>query len=98
AAPLSGRSAGNRGRGPDWCARGHGEEPRPSGPPANAGCAGPAPGDGRRIVMDDVPQAVPGDSATRPEADGVPPDVDLDQVWIGVAAEVWCRRAGWLER
>ena len=27
-----------------------------------------------------------------------PPDVDLDRVWIGVAAQVWRRRPGWLER
>jgi hypothetical protein len=31
-------------------------------------------------------------------ADAAPPDVDLDQVWIAVAAQVWRRRAGWLER
>jgi hypothetical protein len=27
-----------------------------------------------------------------------PVDVDLDRVWLGVAAEVWRRRPGWLER
>jgi hypothetical protein len=27
-----------------------------------------------------------------------PPDVDLDRVWLGVAAEVWCRRPGAVER
>src|SRR5690348_8728951 len=27
-----------------------------------------------------------------------PPDVDLDRVWLGVAAEVWHRRPGPLER
>jgi hypothetical protein len=27
-----------------------------------------------------------------------PPDVDLDRVWLGVAAEVWCRRPGPAER
>ena len=27
-----------------------------------------------------------------------PPDVDLDRVWIGVAAQVWRREPGWLER
>jgi len=27
-----------------------------------------------------------------------PRDVDLDRVWLGVAAEVWRRRPGWLER
>ncbi|HTW97860.1 MAG TPA: hypothetical protein VMD59_03730 [Acidimicrobiales bacterium] len=48
--------------------------------------------------MDDVPGAVPGDRPTRPELDGTPPDVDLGQVWIAVAATVWQRRAGWLER
>jgi hypothetical protein len=30
--------------------------------------------------------------------DGGPPDVDLDRVWLGVAAQVWARRPGWLER
>ena len=30
--------------------------------------------------------------------DAVPSDVDLDRVWLGVAAEVWRRRPGWLER
>jgi hypothetical protein len=27
-----------------------------------------------------------------------PPDVDLDRVWTGVAAQVWLRRPGWIER
>jgi hypothetical protein len=27
-----------------------------------------------------------------------PPDVNLDRVWLGVAAEVWRRRPGWVER
>jgi hypothetical protein len=27
-----------------------------------------------------------------------PPDVDLHRVWLGVAAEVWCRRPGRVER
>jgi hypothetical protein len=31
-------------------------------------------------------------------ADAAPPDVDLDRVWIAVAAQVWRRRPGWLER
>ncbi|MBV9853207.1 MAG: hypothetical protein JOY82_01600 [Streptosporangiaceae bacterium] len=30
--------------------------------------------------------------------DGAPPDVDLDRVWTGVAAEVWRREPGPLER
>ena len=31
-------------------------------------------------------------------ADTAPPDVNLDRVWIAVAAQVWRRRPGWLER
>jgi hypothetical protein len=34
----------------------------------------------------------------RPGRSPVPRDVDLDRVWIGVAAEVWRRRPGWPER
>jgi hypothetical protein len=30
--------------------------------------------------------------------DAVPSDVDLDRVWLGVAAQVWRRQPGWLER
>jgi hypothetical protein len=30
--------------------------------------------------------------------DVAPPDVDLDRVWTGVAAQVWRRQPGWLER
>jgi len=30
--------------------------------------------------------------------DAGPPDVDLDRVWLGVAAQVWRRQPGWLER
>ena len=30
--------------------------------------------------------------------DVAPPDVDLDRVWTGVAAQVWRREPGWLER
>ncbi len=30
--------------------------------------------------------------------DGGPPDVDLGRVWTGVAAQVWRREPGWLER
>jgi hypothetical protein len=29
---------------------------------------------------------------------GLPDDVDLDRVWISVAAQVWRRQPGWLER
>jgi hypothetical protein len=38
-----------------------------------------------------------GQARGRP-ADTAPPDVDLDRVWIAVAAQVWRRRPGWLER
>src|SRR5215469_6935624 len=34
----------------------------------------------------------------RPGRSPAPRDVDLDRVWLGVAAEVWRRRPGWLER
>jgi hypothetical protein len=30
--------------------------------------------------------------------DAGPPDVDLDRVWLGVAAQVWRREPGWAER
>jgi hypothetical protein len=30
--------------------------------------------------------------------DAVPSDVDLSRVWLGVAAQVWRRQPGWLER
>jgi hypothetical protein len=33
-----------------------------------------------------------------PHRDVAPPDVDLDRVWTRVAAEVWRREPGWLER
>jgi hypothetical protein len=36
-------------------------------------------------------------SAGRPHRDATPSDVDLGRVWIGVAAQVWCREPGWLE-
>lgn len=36
-------------------------------------------------------------SAGRPNEDAMPSDVDLDRVWIGVAARVWYREPGWLE-
>jgi hypothetical protein len=31
-------------------------------------------------------------------ADAGPPDVDLGRVWLAVAAQVWRRRPGWVER
>jgi hypothetical protein len=39
-----------------------------------------------------------GDRDGLPGRDGCPPDVDLHRVWLGVAAEVWCRRPGPAER
>ena len=33
-----------------------------------------------------------------PECRELPPDVDLSRVWTSVAAQVWRRRPGWLER
>ena len=35
---------------------------------------------------------------TDPGLPEVPPDVDLGRVWISVAAQVWRRQPGWLER
>jgi hypothetical protein len=32
------------------------------------------------------------------QATGGPPDVDLSRVWTGIAAQVWRRQPGWLER
>jgi hypothetical protein len=39
-----------------------------------------------------LPPGSPGPPAT------VPADVDLDRVWTGVAAQVWRREPGWVER
>jgi hypothetical protein len=39
-----------------------------------------------------------GDREDMAEWGPVPRDVDLDRVWIGVAAQVWRRDPGWLER
>ena len=39
-----------------------------------------------------------GFSNTGTEPEAAPPDVDLDRVWIGVAAQVWRRRPGPLEQ
>src|SRR4051812_10207872 len=36
-------------------------------------------------------------NAGRSHQDATPPDVDLDRVWIGVAAQVWRREPGGLE-
>ena len=38
------------------------------------------------------------DDLPRPGQDGCPRDVDLHRVWLGVAAEVWRRRPGLVER
>jgi hypothetical protein len=38
------------------------------------------------------------DGLPGPGQDRCPPDVDLDRVWLGVAAEVWRRRPGLVER
>ena len=38
------------------------------------------------------------DTTAGQRRDGVPPDVDLDRVWTGVAAQVWRREPGPLER
>jgi len=39
-----------------------------------------------------LPPGAPGPRVTAPA------DVDLDRVWTGVAAQVWCRDPGWVER
>jgi hypothetical protein len=41
---------------------------------------------------------MPGDPDSMAEHSPVPQDVDLGRVWVGVAAQVWHRRPGWLER
>jgi hypothetical protein len=64
--------------------------------------SGPAP-QPRRLAPGPAPQsrhptpapAPPARSSAQP---GGPADVDLDRVWLGVAAVVWRRDAGWLER
>jgi hypothetical protein len=38
------------------------------------------------------------DHTTRQAWEGAPSDVDLARVWKGIAAEVWRRQPGWLER
>lgn len=38
------------------------------------------------------------DRQGRPSVAAAPGDVDLGRVWIGVAAQVWRREPGWLER
>jgi hypothetical protein len=49
--------------------------------------------------MSDTGDAQPRRDATLPKRrDAVPADVDLARVWTGVAAVVWRRDPGWLER
>jgi hypothetical protein len=49
--------------------------------------------------MDGVPEAESRDGVTDSPCQGAPPaDVDVERVWLGVAAEVWRRDLGWLER
>ena len=57
------------------------------------GAAAPRAGAGRRWTMTGSHEMTddPGNLAGRSAA---PPDVDLDRVWLGVAAEVWRRRPG----
>jgi hypothetical protein len=40
----------------------------------------------------------PNDPGRLPSGPGSPDGVDLDRVWTGVAAEVWRRHPGWIER
>jgi hypothetical protein len=53
-------------------------------------------GQPRQMPADGVPATAPTPNA--PPVLSAPPDVDLDRVWIEVAAQVWRRRPGWLER
>jgi hypothetical protein len=41
---------------------------------------------------------IPNDPGFLPPAHDSPDGVDLDRVWTGVAAEVWRRHPGWIER
>ena len=84
AAAVRGRPAGRGGGGADGRPRGHGEEPRvPGAPPAARGAW--------RSPMNDRVRA-------EPEPRRGDDDVDLDRVWANVAAEVWRRHPGRLER
>src|SRR5215475_10789287 len=86
---------GDGGGGLDGYARGHSEEPRtPCTPAAAIGAARRLGGAGRCGMSDPVTERSP---AGR-RAGRVAVDVDLDRVWLGVAAEVWRRRTGWVER
>src|SRR5215472_8638484 len=75
---------------------GHGEKPRPPGPAAAAGGAARRRGRGGRVAMSDMNAGLP-PGASAPWATA-PPDVDLGRVWTGVAAQVWRRDPGRVER
>jgi hypothetical protein len=98
AAAVRGRPGGHRGGGAAGRARGHGEKPRSPGPAAHARGAAAA-GAGRRRAMTFSDEMAGGrDDLPGPGPGGCPPDVDLQRVWLGVAAEVWRRRPGLAER
>src|SRR5580704_3008311 len=91
------RRGQERGRGgrADGRVGGHGEEPRAPGPAADArGAAAARAGAGGRRAMTDGDELAGGHWDTGP----APGDVDLDRVWLGVAAQVWLRRPGPAER
>jgi hypothetical protein len=49
--------------------------------------------------MDDTSSGNPRAEGALQQGTGAgPSDVDLDRVWVRVAAEVWRREPGWLER
>src|SRR5215472_1487356 len=88
---------GGRGRRADGGARRHGEEPRAPGQGADArGAAAPRTAGGGRQAMTGDELAGGHENVTGWAAG--PHDVDLDRVWLGVAAQVWRRRPGPVER
>src|SRR5262249_25288972 len=87
--------AGGRGRGADGGFGGQGEEPPAPGPAADGGGPAARPtGRGRRRAMIGADEPAGGHGDVLPG----PRDVDLDRVWLGVAAQVWHRHPGPVER
>src|SRR6478609_3122859 len=96
AAPVRGGPPGGGGGGAAGGPAGHGEKPRPPGPAAAAGGAARRRGGGGRVAMSDMNAGRPLGAAA--PWDTVPADVDLGRVWTGVAAQVWRRDPGRVER
>ena len=95
AADVRRRQERGRGGGADGRLGRHGEEPCAPGPAADArGPAAARAGRGGRRAMTGWDEPMSGHR----EAGPAPGDVDLDRVWLGVAAQVWRRRPGPAER